>query len=356
MRSLLNCVEYSSNVSIGLAAALTIPIPGYSDTFAAIPLVLGGLTVGMSHGAADWFLIRRSSSNSRFHIWGRLIAYMTIMAAMVAWWLIHSASVLVAFLLLTMVHFGSEEADHWHTREPLLNKRRSRLLFVFGHGLLAIILPVLWHPSESEAFLSRVLAVGFSDPAVAYGLIPDSIAIRCAVTIAAVACCLWIFYELVGVRTGSPKRDGLRLSGMAGRLFEWRRPANWTAQTAVLAIAGYLLNPEFFIGLYLLVWHAPRHYLNLIHSSLRERSVLWRDTMVFQIPAVAVVIVLAWTGFQSSDLTALTATSAAVVLTYLVVTPPHHLLQESRRLRQASSTKRVARYRSWKNRPFSSSS
>ena len=325
-------------MSIGLAAALTIPIPIYSDRFAAIPLVVGGLTVGMSHGAADWFLIRHKSGNLHVHVWGRLIAYMTIMAAMIAWWLIHSVSVLVAFLLLTMVHFGSEEADHWQAREPLLNKRRDRWLLMLGHGLLAIILPILWHPSESEAFLSRVLAVGFSDPEAAYGLIPDSIAIRCAVAIAAVGCFLWIFYELAGVRTESPKRNGPRFCSMAGRLFEWRRPANWTAQTAVLAIAGYLLNPEFFIGLYLLVWHAPRHYVNLIHTSLRERSVLWRDTMVFQIPAVAVVIVLAWTGFHSSDLTALTATSAAVVLTYLVVTPPHHLLQESRRLRQQAVT------------------
>jgi len=291
-------------ISLGLFALVGQIRPQWSVAYSAWPLAIGGLTVGMGHGAADCHIIRRNQSSIR-----RLGIYLFwMLVAGLAWWW-QSLLALLAFLVLTGVHFGKEEAQFFlktrrHSDAKIDHSFPGRSFstwLAIGHGSWVIALPLILHASASWEFLQRVAVVGFAgDRSMEPAFLTGSD----------------IRFILLGIVTA------------ANVFVVWLLPAGdarkWVGRLIVIGAAAWTLHPEFFIGLYLLVWHAPQHCWELKNLSIRG---FWFDSALFYIPAVGAVLILAGIAVASGRIeTILPATSAATVLVYVIVTPPHHWL------------------------------
>jgi Brp/Blh family beta-carotene 15,15'-monooxygenase len=323
----------------GSAAALLIAtlaegvFGSFSDRYAAVPFVLGLLTVGMWHGALDSVEVigrPRWSSAIKYLVW-----YLVLMGVAAAALLGFSAVAITAFLLLTMVHFGAEDTEFLLAqrarasgdvfRSGSRGDRRAfshAVVLSFARGLQAIVLPLVVHSQASGDFFRRVQhAIGRQRTRFPW----EHERIASLLLLALLA--LTLFAVMVLWR----HRQLLRL---------------WVAESALVSLGAVMLNPEFFVGLYLLAWHAPRHLLvrfeggtggGAARPAASPRSDLLYS-LLFLVPAWAAVGGLVWTRgdaltgwiarqepFHAVPLFA--SLSAATVAVYVVVTLPHHLLQ-----------------------------
>jgi len=302
-----DAVRWLGVVAVAAATVAEFAAPGWSTRWASWPLAVGVLTIGMSHGAVDFHLLRAAPDR-----WRQGLVYGIALIGAAGWWLLSPSSAVVAFLLLSAWHFGREYAEH--AAPP-----GSRPTAVVGgsHGGLVLGLPLLVHPGASADFFARVAAIGFVERSAGLGLAAPSFARLGAVLVAGAVACLALMLR-------------------ASPVDRWKR----LADVAVIGAGGALLHPEFFIGWYLLVWHAPSHYAQLSRAGgFRSLRSLWLDTTVFFLPAVGAVVGLAAAAWARFAVEPVAAISGSAVLVYLVVTPPHELLAAQppgrRRLRWA---------------------
>lgn len=313
---------------VSLAAAAEWLVHPFSDRYAAVPFVLGLLTLGMWHGAIDSVDIFGQSRWRR--VVGSLAKYFfVIVAATVALFWIPFAAINV-FLLLTVVHFGSEDtsflsgpADGASASGPVRprSSQAEKWSLRLARGLLVIGLPLIMHPQRSADFFRRVQQVIGANP----GRFPwensiFSVPLLVVLLAATVA-------SAVALRN---HRHVLRL---------------WCLESLALVAAAVALNPEFFVGLYLLIWHAPRHLVTRFgkkHAANDGRNPVSiakvaAQPLLFLLPTWAAVAILAsvrgdeilpWISrseaFHATPLLAMI--SAATVAVYAIVTPPHLLL------------------------------
>lgn len=378
-------------VGIGLIliwAFLELATPGWTSRFASWPFVIGLFTLGMGHGATDFWRIRtayRTSDMPRLLGWyfGLMITVLVLLLAVPQW-------TLVGFLILTAWHFGHEDSrfdqllnnagqlrrlgserrspghcrissedspgatsdpSHqpsgenkiwttssgiWHASEAVEENRRGMKRWTFARGALVIGIPLALHPTESGNFFRRIQQIVGDNPSTfiwEIGFAP------------------WMLLLVVVASQVVAFAFSMRSHATQ------RRFVSRITDTGFLAFAAATIHPEFFVGAFLLFWHAPRHMLNLRAESVgvvqgdqpkqkqdREQHRLGIkrflfDSAVFLLPTWAAIAVLWWwvgpslptplsafgTGSQWERSIAWLA--AATVTAYVVVTLPHHLLK-----------------------------
>ncbi len=318
--------------SLLLAAFVDSFFSSFSDRYAAVPFFVGLLTIGMWHGAFDSDdLLARKRWIDSLKGYGKYILVM-VCAAAVFWFA--PVPTIVAFLLLTAAHFGQEDWDFIRdvgtggngspgggrsssaTGIRILTPSLPALI----RGLLVIGVPLVVHPNQTADFFRRVQLLVTAKPTA----IPWQSA--------TVSTAFWVMLGLAMLAL--ILREGI----------DRYRMRIWFGESAVLAVAALTLNPEFFVGAYLLVWHAPRHLFGRFGPARRSnratpsvmRSVF--NSLIYLLPAWAAAAglmllrgerLIGWV-VSHEDFHAvpwIAAVSAITVAIYIVVTPPHHLMQ-----------------------------
>lgn len=191
------------------------------DHFLLMAVAALFLIVGLPHGAFDvWLFEQSSTSRSRLVF---VAVYVSTVAAMAVLWLLTPTTALLAFLALSIHHFG--EADLPDTFGPAA--RIARGTFVVG-------LPLLAHPSQVEPVLR---AMGVAPVALATDVTTVWIAALVAV-------------QLLLVATHARSRT---------------RRERWSEAIYVVAWASAFIRlpPLVSFGLYFTLWHAVDHLASL---------------------------------------------------------------------------------------------
>ncbi len=219
-----------------------------TQTLAASALLL----LGVPHGGLDLWLARRRLSPGLGSSWAPVFAtaYLALAAAVVVGWAMAPAAALLAFLVISVLHFGS--GDRVLTRSgPVLGT-----VEVLMRGAVPTLVPLLAHPEQAAGTLGVLASVPPRSVAGVLALAGPVAAGPMAVGAGLVAgACL----------LGRGTRDGRRALGAAFEL-------------PLLALAAVALPPLLSFAAYFCLWHAPRHVLHL-----RDRGVLpaggraWRD-------------------------------------------------------------------------------
>lgn len=298
-------LTFAPSVGITIAIVAGVAAPATVRDIAAWPLAVGGLTFGMLHGAADWHLIRQQPSPRKV-----LAIYMLILFAAVGWWTIHAWSAIVAFLGLTAWHFADQETDRYRSARPW-----TRVGLMVTHGMIVVGLPFVIDTERSIRFLRLVSDVGMSPmswmtPPLTGSLQFDDSMLGSVSLLVSVALILVTVAGVAMTSVRLPPHDRKR----------------WRGEQLILIIAACVLPPAAMIGVYLLGWHAPRHYEDLFARSSASRA-MWMDSMWFHVPAIVTVAGLTWFAMQrGTPSPVIWIVAAATVLVYLFVTPPHHWL------------------------------
>ncbi|MBC7442880.1 MAG: Brp/Blh family beta-carotene 15,15'-dioxygenase [Ramlibacter sp.] len=132
-------VAFSSLALVTLAAVgLGIPMPSPTVQIVLLGVLAGAL--GLPHGALDPLIARRAGLwRTPLGFAGFNAVYILVVVGVVMLWLVAPVPSLVAFLLVSALHFGSD----WNA------DRAIWLRFLAGFGLLTV--PALSHPDQVSA-------------------------------------------------------------------------------------------------------------------------------------------------------------------------------------------------------------
>ena len=206
--------------TVTLACLAALSPPGLS---AQAAVLLAGVTlVGMPHGAFDHLVAARVLRPRLGTGWWApfLAGYVALAGLVWIGWIFVPALTLVAFLALSVLHFGLGDTEG----------DRAGIAGVIARGAMPILLPAVSHPA---AVAPMFAALASSDTAT---LLPDA--------------------------PRSPLAD--RAMGLAGRCLGREPPphgSGWKAAATCAAFA--LLPPLLAFALYFCVCHSLRHLLRL---------------------------------------------------------------------------------------------
>jgi beta-carotene 15,15'-dioxygenase len=240
-------------------AALALPTPGIGLQLGLAALVI--VALGLPHGALDAMVALRDVAGlgrARF-----LALYLALAAATVLAWYLAPVAVLVAFLVLSVVHFGrGDQVD------PTARGARS-LLETAVRGSAPIVLPALFWPAS----VALVFGWLVDEPtAVVLG------AVEAWSPLLATAWAVGLVALLVGP---GPGRDAPRSQILSVRM-----------ELIVLVAAFALLPPLVSFAVYFGLWHSVRHLIAL-DVVLRLRDGLDRRRLVLgALPILAASVAL----------------------------------------------------------------
>ncbi|MEQ8844969.1 MAG: Brp/Blh family beta-carotene 15,15'-dioxygenase [Phycisphaerales bacterium] len=291
----------------GAFASTTTPTPGSAEG-SALPgawiWVVALFVVGMPHGAYDLAELARRSGSLRGTVF-RFSLYTAVMLACALAFFVAPAFTLVAFLFLTMAHFG--RSDSVHTRGATLRGVTSawlRRLLAYAHGAVVIAAPFFFQPVASWApfvEMAALLGVDASLPAAWLSGVGGTLVFAGLGVVALGSVYLW--------RRGSP-----------GHAIES------VAVPAVAVLASAVLAPVLAIGVYFLCVHAMLHCLRVGgagNGPVRAVVRAHRQSLPLLLPSIAIVLALA---VPFRDLGWAPALAVAFILFCVFATPPHHLL------------------------------
>ncbi len=270
-------------------------------------LLGSALVFGLPHGASDFWILkerasRTGSSTNRFP--SLLIVY-TLAAISIAalWFLLPDISIL-AFLILTAVHFGAGD-QIWE------DAGGRDFTSSFLRGLMVIASPLAFHAEESGAVL-RALA-----PQTAALPLVDGALAWATWTLGASALAL-LGLDLLNIRRG-----------IAFPSLKW-------LELGLLTLFFWLLTPLFAVAVYFVAVHSWRHVFRL--GVYEEKT----DAGEFSAPVLRVIAgfymkalpitVLSLLGLVAvylvfrADLSPLTAWTSAYLVLLSALTVPHAIL------------------------------
>ncbi|MCH1571356.1 MAG: Brp/Blh family beta-carotene 15,15'-dioxygenase [Longimicrobiales bacterium] len=213
-----------------------------SDGVQAIILLVAVALFGVPHGALD-HLAGRSALESRLgHLWLPifLVLYLAVCAGVVLLWLQFPLVMLLSFLAVATLHFGSEDAGPAGT---IQGHHRRRVWIrqgeILGRGAMPIVIPSAVHPSEVGRIFDT-LGLG-STPVTGEEL---SLMIGAA----------WpVLFIVLGPMVVDATGRALRAHST--------EPLSGLIELPVLAAALSLLPPLVGFVVYFVGWHAVRHTL-----------------------------------------------------------------------------------------------
>ncbi|SDN33519.1 beta-carotene 15,15'-monooxygenase, Brp/Blh family [Methylobacterium phyllostachyos] len=213
---------------VGLGLVASSGLPRDAAWLVALTAVIG---LGVPHGALDGAvaapLLRPRWGRAWFPVFA--VPYLGLAGAVLLAWQLAPLATLAAFLAISVLHFGTEDAGSGRPFEALVR------------GGLPVALPALLHPAAT----ARVFAV------VARVPMPELPGWWSA------AAWLWLALAAAWLLVGRP------------------RPAV-LAEMAVLAAAFLALPPLTAFTLYFIGLHAPRHMRALVRDPMKAPGV---DTM-----------------------------------------------------------------------------
>jgi Brp/Blh family beta-carotene 15,15'-monooxygenase len=303
---LVRVVPYAGLIA---TAALGFVDRDLSVRYDTLPFLLSFLFLGMPHGAMDWVVNQRlrrargQSTGMRGFAW-----YLALMAAAsTALWLAPVATI-VAFLVLTIFHWGLGDID---AVDPKPRPWGRSTIGVLGRGLVVLGAAFAADPAASWHPFGLLSNQAANDTGL-------TIARQCGVGGLAVGLVLTTICVTLRWRVG--ERRGAFFDGV---------------EVGLIAVAIAVTDPLFGIGMYFLAVHSWRHSIRLASTSQvlpegmagcslgRRLGMVHLLALPLLIPTFAVL--LGWSHFQFGSLgrTDLTVTMLGF---FLITTLPHHLL------------------------------
>ena len=232
--------------------------------------------VGLPHGAADHRFARPRLEPLLGAVWMPVFlgGYATVMAVVVAGWIVAPAATIVVFFLASAWHFGREEP------RPL-GPRRLRPLFRFARGGLVIWTALVVHATAVREIL------GIVAPAAPAFAIDRSVALltACSWSMLSVASFGWMIQGVAAARRGGWVRRVLLVDN---------------ALVASLVALFALVGPLAGFLVYFCAWHSARG-LRRLRVELGES---WVELAASLAPPTGAAIALgglvAWVGLDSA--------------------------------------------------------
>ena len=221
---------------IGVAAIIGSVLFGPGSTELHIKLLIVLLPfVGIPHGALDYALAKQFLQPRIGKAWALyfLTAYVLTMAiVLVAWW-IHPTASFVAFLALTLYHFGAGDSLATHST-PLL----VRIAEILARGGLVLTLPAVFNRQEILQLFSYLIP----EPG-ARSVVSMLVAIMPVFAVCLLVCITWAGFQFIR------RKELLFLL-----------PA---IELAALAALFCILPALLAFGVYFSFLHSTRHMLRL---------------------------------------------------------------------------------------------
>jgi len=245
------------------------------------------LTIGLPHGAMDGAvaLALGYGDNGR-RMAGFVLGYIALAALVVAFWLAFPVLALMAFLLISLVHFGNGDTE--------ADQRLIRLVQIICHGGIVMVAIPLLHPVMTAAIFAQL-----SGPDIA----PVFTCIR---VLAAAMAGAGMIYGFAAFRD----------PGLRGPFLEW----------AGLLLLVWILPPLAGFAIYFAGVHTPRHIRRIFREIRRHRPALspFRLTAVFTL--------ITWAGaaaayaFLAGRMTPDEAAFRVIFIGLAALTVPHMIL------------------------------
>lgn len=287
-----------------LMTIITSPAPESGGWIWAIALFF----IGMPHGGYDLDAIRQTTRGNRWRATLRpFTIYSLIMGASIAALVLTPTAALLAFLLLTIHHFGHSDSvwTRHNTPPPFIDR-----LSAWGHGTIVIAAPFLFFPAAAWAPFEAIA----NTLGTQIILTPEALKTAAAVMLAAAALAL-----ILGI----------------ARLLKAHRHADALRQSTVLALAFALAAvapPLLTVGAYFLAVHAAAHCLtatspprtNAGTPSLSNFCRVHARSLPLLLPSIAIVLGL--TALFTQEPSLLNRITLAFLLFCAAATLPHHML------------------------------
>lgn len=288
-----------------------LALPGVTTHWAALPFVVGLVLFGMPHGAMDWVVLSRLH-RTRGPL-ETLIAfgpYVGLIVISIALFVLAPVWATVAFLALTVIHFGSADARAlgggeagpvWRWGTAL-----SRGGLLLG-GVFAAAPVAAWRPFGEIAAVFAYAETALNASAVsATGWVVVGVSLVIA----------------IGCAVARRRREGT-----------WLGAALDGGEQALTLGVALVAPPLFAVGVYFLGVHAVRYTMGLgsdatlarngvASGGLRGVLRVHAQSLPLLLPSLPLVVLLAWP-MPGGWLDRLAVGSIAF---YMATTLPHHLL------------------------------
>jgi Brp/Blh family beta-carotene 15,15'-monooxygenase len=244
-------------------------------------ILLLAVLAGLPHGAFDLHIAKRlglCDTPTQLTLW--LLKYVSLSAAMIAFWLLSPSFALSLFLLLSALHFGRDNFPHQPVAATAL-------------GLIIIGLPLLFAPQEVATIFSQLL---LSAPQA-----------ELVVSVFSVLCWISVVLLMATLLSSSAQREAVIVLLLA------------------LSLVAWLSHPLVYFALYFSLSHSPRHlrqqWAQL--SSTERRPALFLVSLFTVLPIVAALLAAPLlSGHWSERIIAL------VFIGLAALTMPHMMLLE----------------------------
>jgi len=232
-RTLMRRGRLAGPIALAMLLVAQIAVPQAVLTAAPL-LAVVGILIGVPHGAVDhvvpFWLAGRPVT--RGQLAAVVAVYLAIAAAATAAFLLAPGPTLLAFLLLSAVHFGrGEVVSVAESRGTAVPGARQDVLPTLAHGAVVVGLPVALWPGTSLPLLETLAPSVAQLPAA----LPIALgAVAAALVVAALAALV-----------------------LAGRRSE-------AAELVLLVVVFTVVPPLAAFGVYFGLWHALRHTTRLV--------------------------------------------------------------------------------------------
>lgn len=300
---LVHWLERHTRAAIGVTAAMAVVAAVTGGVGMATQLIVLAVLVavlGLPHGAVDHWQGRALLAPRLGALWGPVfgIGYSVAALLVILAWTAWPPLLLIGFLVLAALHFGSEDVA---ARAAVHHRRRlSRLADIGLRGALPVLLPLTFHPAETASLFAALL------PSTTATTVADAAS--------------W-------VTVTSP----LYLAALAGLIgiAMARGDALVGDELAVLTTAFAALPPLLAFALYFCLWHAPRHSL-LVIADAGDSSLAAGVSRFIRgaVPLTGLTIAagaIAWLALRDTA-TSAEATLQVVFIGLAALTVPHVLL------------------------------
>lgn len=292
--------------------AVAVPLPRW---VAYAPLLVGGVLVGLPHGAVDWAALPLAWRGS-LELDGVLVVgvlYLALGAAYLGAWLVAPVPAAVVFLLLTWFHWGQGDRHALQTLYGAASHDALQgWLTILVRGGLPMVVPLMAFPATYRRVVATFVVPfsGALDPAV-------------------------LFVPTVRIALGG----GLAVATVVTITRAWRLAPDSTVwwldvgETLGLWLFFATVPPVLAVGVYFVCWHSVRHVTRVLLldgpavAALTRgswRVALWRFAVAALLPTLGALVLLAglW-AVVSARPTTLPGVAGLGLVGVAVLTLPH---------------------------------
>lgn len=281
-------------IAIGVQWELALSLPAQIAIMTAVVALLG-----VPHGALDdllalpylparWGLVRLPAF---------IGAYLSVAALVIGVWMLAPVPSLMAFLALSVIHFGSGDV-------PPDTEGAAKLNSVASRGFLPILLPPLLHPAPVAEIFGWLVG----------GPIAAASVSQVALVVLPFAFVTWA-------------AEVWRMIGSRGGIFEARSELS---ELGVLALLFALTPPLFSFAIYFGFWHSARHILEIaarLPQKQNQNTVVTFVTLAAPLTVATLLMAgAALVGLTLSGVELPQGTATVVFIGLAALTVPHMIL------------------------------